>query len=159
MGLDFIRTRVVLLAALGGLALPAGADGGADSSASDSPDFRDAVQAIKAGRHADAIPLLERYTLQMNRDADGFNWLGYAYRHTGKLDRAFVSYKRALALDPTHRGAHEYIGEAYVLGGQRSEAEKHLKALADLCKASCEEYKDLKQAIDTGRVRVREQRQ
>lgn len=35
--------------------------------------------------------------------------------HSGQLDLAFKHYQRALQLDPRHLGAHEYIGEAYLM--------------------------------------------
>jgi hypothetical protein len=47
-------------------------------------------------------------------NADAQNLLGYAYRNQKKFDLAFKHYGEALRLDPKHKGAHEYIGEAYV---------------------------------------------
>jgi len=80
-------------------------------------------------------------------DADLHSDLGFASRKLGDLDRAFVHYRRALALDPRHRGAHEYIGEAYLLTGDLASAEKHLAALRDICLLPCEELKDLERAV------------
>jgi tetratricopeptide (TPR) repeat protein len=84
---------------------------------------------------------------QFDRDADGHNWLGYSYRKSGRLNEAFVHYKRALAIDRSHLGAHEYIGEAYLMANQPDEARKHLQRLAALCASSCEEYRHLDSAI------------
>ena len=80
-------------------------------------------------------------------DADAFNWLGYAYRKSGRLDPAFTAYRRALSIDPRHRGVHEYIGEAYLLAGQPDKAEEHLRTLASLCPDGCEQRSDLQKAI------------
>ena len=66
---------------------------------------------------------------------------------SGQLEPAFAHYKRALAINPTHLGAHEYMGEAYLMAGKPDQAEYHLRELARICAASCEEYADLKQAI------------
>jgi tetratricopeptide (TPR) repeat protein len=66
------------------------------------------------------------------------------------LAKAFEHYRRALRLDPQHKGAHEYIGEAYLMDHKPTEAEKHLAELARLCgNQSCEEYVDLAEAIKT----------
>ncbi|MEO7728595.1 MAG: hypothetical protein ABIS45_15175, partial [Burkholderiales bacterium] len=46
-------------------------------------------------------------------DADVYNPTGYANRKLGKYDEAFRNYKLALQKNPDHRGAHEYVGEAY----------------------------------------------
>jgi hypothetical protein len=52
-----------------------------------------------------------------------------------------------LRLDPQHRGAHEYMGEAYVLTGDKARAQQHLAALERICGKGCEEYQDLAKAI------------
>ena len=63
------------------------------------------------------------------------------------MDRAFEHYERALQLNPRHRGAHEYLGEAYLLVNDLPKAEVHLAALEKICLIPCEEYDDLKKAI------------
>ena len=65
----------------------------------------------------------------------------------GKLDLAFKHYGEALRLDPRHRGAHEYIGEAYLMKGDLAKAKEHLAQLDRLCFFGCTELTDLKQAI------------
>jgi len=35
----------------------------------------------------------------------------------GDLEQAFRHYHEAVRLNPEHRGAHEYIGEAYLAAG------------------------------------------
>ena len=59
----------------------------------------------------------------------------------------FKHYGEALRIDPKHKGAHEYVGEAYLLVGNVAKAKEHLAALDKLCFFSCEEYRDLKKAI------------
>lgn len=127
------------------------AAGSDDAYAAAPGPLQSAVDAIRAQRYDDAIKLLEPYTQRHTRDADGFNWLGYAYRKTGQLPLAFARYERALALDPKHRGAHEYIGEAYLQDGRPAQAEQHLQRLHELC-GSCDEYVELKQAIAAHRA-------
>ena len=65
-----------------------------------------------------------------------------------RLLKSFAAYRRALTLDPKHIGAHEYIGIAYVQSGQLDKAREHLAILDKLCSASCEEYRDLKEAVE-----------
>jgi len=129
-----------------------GGGGGTDDPNKQTGPYKDAMDAIEAGRYAQAVPILENWVLGHSHDADGFNWLGYAYRKTGKLDPAFKAYKRALGLDPQHRGAHEYIGEAYLMANQPDKAEYHAKVLAQLCPQSCEELADLRAAIAAHRA-------
>jgi tetratricopeptide (TPR) repeat protein len=81
--------------------------------------------------------------------ADVQNWLGFAQRKQGNLDAAFAAYDKALKLNPRHKAAHEYIGEAYLISGKLPQAEQHLAELQKLCTPiPCEEYKDLRRAVD-----------
>lgn len=83
-------------------------------------------------------------------NADAHNLLAYAYRKQGQPDlaRAFAHYKIALQLNPQHKGAHEYIGEAYLLDHKPEMAEHHLAALEQICgNRVCEEYLDLAHAL------------
>jgi tetratricopeptide (TPR) repeat protein len=132
-----------------------GSAGGAEAAFLQTQAYKDAVTAIKAGRYAQAIKLLEPYVLSNDGDADGHNWLAFAHRKTGNLDLAFRHYKRALAIDPQHRGAHEYIGEAYLMASQPEKAEAHAKTLAGLCREPCEELTDLRVAIAAYRASPR----
>ena len=60
---------------------------------------------------------------------------------------------QALRLNPRHRGAHEYIGEAYLMVDDVPKAEEHLAALKRICLIACEEYEDLEKAIADYRAR------
>jgi DNA-binding SARP family transcriptional activator len=71
------------------------------------------------------------------------------------LDPAFKHYQRALQLDPRHRGAHEYIGEAYLMVNDPAKAEEHLAALEKICLLPCEELDDLKRKIEEYRKKAR----
>ncbi len=75
------------------------------------------------------------------------NLLGYTFRNQRKFELAFTHYGMALKLDPNHRGANEYIGEAYLLTGNRAKAAEHLAALERICGRNCEEYQDLARAL------------
>ena len=113
------------------------------------PAYTQAVSALEAGQYKAAISLLEGVVARDERNADAYNWLAYAVRKDGDPARAIPIYQKALALDPKHRGAHEYIGEAYLMLGDLGSARQHLARLDALCFFGCSEYRDLKQAIET----------
>lgn len=145
---------IVAVALAAGSAVVAAAGGGGGSSGADddtlhsTPEYVAGITAINDRRWDDATKALERHIRLHYRDADAQNWLAYANRKAGRLDKAFEHYKLALAFDPRHLGAHEYIGEAYLQIGQVAEARKYLERLAALCGTQCEQYRDLAAAIE-----------
>jgi tetratricopeptide (TPR) repeat protein len=80
---------------------------------------------------------------------DYHNLYAYSLRKGGsaEMDLVFKHYNEALRIDPKHKGAHEYIGEAYLMVGNVSKAKEHLGQLDKLCFFGCSEYNDLKRAI------------
>ena len=82
-------------------------------------------------------------------NADYHNLYAYSLRKSGSkdMDLVFKHYNEALRLNPKHRGAHEYIGEAYLMVGNVGKAKEHLIQLDKLCFFGCSEYNDLKKAI------------
>lgn len=119
-----------------------------------APTAQERLQAARAAIDARdwraAITELEDAVFQEPRNADAHNLLAYSYRKqpAANLAKAFEHYRIALSLDPAHRGAHEYIGEAYLADRKPQEAERHLAALEKICGSrSCEEYLDLARAI------------
>ena len=127
-----------------------GGGGGADGPGGkvEDPEYTAGVKAIQAGRYGAAIPLLEGVVKRDGRNADAHNWLAYAVRKNGDPAASIPIYEKALALDPKHRGAHEYIGEAYLALGNLPKAKEHLGRLDKLCFFPCSEYKDLKKAVE-----------
>ena len=117
------------------------------------PDYAAGKKAIESKDWNAAIKSLSSAALRDTRNPDLQNYLGYAYRKAGDMDSAFKHYDQALQLNPRHRGAHEYVGEAYLLVGNLSKAEEHLAALQKICLIPCEEYGELKKAIDAYRGR------
>jgi tetratricopeptide (TPR) repeat protein len=137
---------VLTLSLPGPVRADAGSSGGMYTAPAD-PDFDRAKKEIKAKNWVAAIELLEKALARDPANAEIQNQLGFAERNRGNLDAAFKHYDRALALNPKHRGAHEYVGEAYLMTGNLAKAEEHLAVLDKLCFFPCEEYKDLKAAI------------
>ena len=82
-------------------------------------------------------------------NADYHNLYAYSIRKGANPDMnlVFKHYNEALRLDPRHRGAHEYIGEAYLMVGNLPKAKEHLSSLDKLCFFPCSEFSDLKRAI------------
>lgn len=119
---------------------------GAAAPAGDA-DFDAAFRAIKAQQWDEAARLLALAALRHPRSADVFNLLGFAHRKLGDLPASFRHYHRALEIDPEHRGAHEYIGEAWLMQGNVARARQHLRELDHLCQRVCEEYRLLERAI------------
>ena len=69
---------------------------------------------------------------------------------TGKWDsmvRVDSSIKKALQLDPRHKGALEYQGELFIKTNKKELAEKNLILLKNICGTSCSEYKKLEKAL------------
>ncbi|CAN0036083.1 unnamed protein product, partial [Phaeothamnion confervicola] len=83
------------------------------------------------------------------QDANYNNLYAYTMRKgpNPNMNLVFKYYNEALRIDPNHRNAHEYIGEAYLMVGNVAKAKEHLAVLDRLCTFGCEEYSDLKKAI------------
>ncbi len=119
----------------------------------EDPDFVSGKKAIDSKDWKGAIRAFTQVTNKHRDEPDGYNMLGYAYRKSGDVDNAFRYYNAALRLDANHKGAHEYIGEAFLMKNDIANAEKHLAALDRICGKGCEEYQDLAKAIDAHKKR------
>ena len=148
LGVSIALALGLLLAAVATRALAADAPGTSLPAQPQDPDYTAGVQAIKAGKFAAAIPLLEGVVARDATNADAYNNLAYAIRRNGDPARAIPLYQRALTIDPKHRGAHEYIGEAYLALDDVAKAKEHLARLDRLCFLPCSEYRDLKKAVE-----------
>ena len=126
------------------------------------------ADSTPAATPAPADPALERYTAASTRqdwgaaaaamrealsrdagNADFHNLYAYSLRkgQSPDMDLVFKHYNEALRIDPKHRGAHEYLGEAYLMVGNVAKAKEHLGTLDKLCFFRCAEFADLKKAI------------
>ena len=63
-------------------------------------------------------------------NASYHNLYAYSLRKSANPDMnlVFKHCNEALRIDPKHRGAHEYIGEAYLMVGNVAKAKEHLSA-------------------------------
>lgn len=133
-----------------GLSMPASANMGEDDSAgSSNPAWAEGKKAVESQDWPRAIELLSKLVQAEPDNADAHNFLGYAYRKKGIFEASFKHYNEALRLNPRHRHAHEYIGEAYLMVDNLAKAEQHLAELRKLCTPiPCEEYRQLSRAVD-----------
>lgn len=146
---------IVLLSA----ATWAGAAGGSDSdspstnwsagSKVEDPAVKPAKAAIAAGDFASAQLMLKAALASDPGNANLHNLYAYSLRKGANPDMqlVFKHYTEALRIDPRHRGAQEYIGEAYLMVNNPAKAKEHLAALDKLCFFGCDEYNELKKAI------------
>jgi len=83
------------------------------------------------------------------QNADYHNLYAYSVRKGPNPDMSLVfkEYNAALAIDPKHKGAHEYLGEAYLMVGNLDKAKEHLAQLDKICYFGCSEFNELKASI------------
>jgi len=109
-----------------------------------------ARDAIKRKEWKKSIAELTLAVREQPGNADAHNLLAYSYRKQASPDlaSAFEHYNTALRLNPRHLGAHEYIGEAYLMDKKPAKAEEHLAQIKTICgNTTCEEYEDLARSI------------
>ncbi|HAX92036.1 MAG TPA: hypothetical protein DCY07_07510 [Rhodospirillaceae bacterium] len=116
-----------------------------------TPKVQDPLAAARAAIDkkdwTEAITLLKDQTAKDPRNADAFNLLGFSQRNAGDMSSALTSYDKALALDPNHKGALEYLGETHLKLNDLPKAEALQARLKALCPQGCEELSDLDEAI------------
>lgn len=145
MSSGFRPLMIVLLA----LPIAALAADDPDAQRAADPVLQQAREATLREDYAAAAATLREAIAKAPDNADYHNLYAYALRKgpSPDMELVFRHYREALRLDPRHRGAHEYIGEAYLRVGDLAKAKEHLARLDRLCFFGCREYDELKQAI------------
>ncbi|MNF84804.1 Tetratricopeptide repeat protein [compost metagenome] len=113
-------------------------------SDADRTDY--AYRLAKDGRYEEALALLD--TLKEPDTAKALNYRGYATRKLGRTDEGIGYYLQSVKLDPQYAQVREYLGEAYVIKGRLDLAEEQLQQIKSICGSTCEEYRDLAEAIN-----------
>ena len=142
--------QILAVLAIGIFVMTGTAHAAGSSDAPEAKDLAEMVQArelIKGEHYNQAIPLLNKVIAQQPKNADALNLLAYSQRKTDDIQASLANYKKALAIDPSHKDAHEYIGELYLRMGDLANAEKHLERLDSICFLGCEQFDELKAAI------------
>jgi len=152
-----MKTSVLLPAAfalLSCLPLATGAAGGGGGGSEPPKPYVDPVvekanAEMDKGNWAGAQAMLRDALASNPGKADYHNLYAYSIRKGPNPDMSLVfkHYNEALRIDPRHRGAHEYLGEAYLMVGNLEKAKEHLATLDNLCFLPCSEYTQLKKAV------------
>jgi tetratricopeptide (TPR) repeat protein len=152
--MQYTMTRTNLISGLAGLAIlaaiPAGAwaMGSTSNDAASEPDpYKQAQSLIDDDKYQEAIPVLQKLIKDKGAYADALNLLGYSYRKSGDANDALEYYNQALAMEPKHLGANEYLGELYLELKQPDKAKERLAVLKGAC-GNCAEYKELASKIN-----------
>ena len=113
------------------------------------PAIEQATKAFSSKDWPQAQAVLRDALSRDPGNPDYHNLYAYSIRKGANPDMnlVFKHYNEALRLDPKHRGAHEYIGEAYLMVGNLPKAKEHLSSLDKLCFFPCSEFSDLKKSI------------
>jgi cytochrome c-type biogenesis protein CcmH/NrfG len=113
------------------------------------PAMEQAREALGRQDWMGAQKILSEAVARNPQDADAHNLYAYSIRKGANpaMDLVYRHYNEALRLNPKHRAAHEYLGEAYLMSGNVAKAKEHLAQLDKLCTFGCEEYSLLKKEI------------
>jgi tetratricopeptide (TPR) repeat protein len=146
MPTQILRRNFVCL--IGAAAIAPAAHASDSGSSPAAPDLTAVRAAIKAKNYDAALAQL-KVIVATSQHPDVYSLMGFALRKTGDRAQAMTYYRKALAADPTHKGALEYQGELYVEIGQIDNAKDNLAKLHKLCwPFGCEEQDDLKEDIE-----------
>jgi tetratricopeptide (TPR) repeat protein len=140
-------TACFAMGGMGGGGGGMGGYGGGNARSAGFDEYTTAVRLIHHEKYAEAVPYLNRALQEKPNNADVLNYLGYTHRMLGDYSGSLDFYQRALARDPDHKGAHEYLGELYLKMNQLASARSQLDELTRLCPDGCEEKDVLTKAI------------
>ena len=143
-----MRNSLILAVMMASFLSPSGfAAGSYDPPPNADERLKKAIKHIDREQFDRAISELRKAADLRPKSADIQNYLGFAYRKSGKLEASGNHYAKALELDPDHKGALEYQGELFLMTGTPEKARANLARLEDLCPSGCSELTDLKAAI------------
>jgi cytochrome c-type biogenesis protein CcmH/NrfG len=125
------------------------AAGDASTSKPADPVLERAADATSRNDWKGAQAILQQGLASNPNNADYHNMYAYNLRKGASPDMSLVfkHYNEALRIDPKHKGANEYLGEAYLMVNNLPKAKEQLAALDKLCFFSCKEYSELKKSI------------
>ena len=95
-------------------------------------------------KYEKAQKLLLKSNKKKPNKPDTLNYLGFTTRKLGDFAGGEKYYLQGLAINPTHIGINEYLGELYVATGRHNLAVERLEILKS---CNCKEYEQLKAII------------
>ena len=95
-------------------------------------------------KYEKAQKLLLKSNKKKPNKPDTLNYLGFTTRKLGDFAGGEKYYLQGLAINPTHIGINEYLGELYVATGRHNLAVERLEILKG---CNCKEYEQLKAII------------
>ena len=111
-------------------------------------EYKMAQASIAQADYSTAMTHLQNVLASTPDNADALNLMGFSERKMGKLDQSLEYYNKALALNPNHLGANEYLGELYLDMKDVKKAQERLAVLKNACGGTCTEYTELKDKIE-----------
>ena len=144
MRMPVLGLAVVCL--LGAAAIVPAAHAANNTPTVEVPDLSTVRAEIKAKKYDAALAELKVLVVNY-QTPDVYSLLGHALWKTGDWRQGMTYYDKALAIDPSHKGALEYQGELYIELGQLDLAKQNLAKLSHLCWFGCEEEDQLKAAL------------
>ncbi|MEM9573901.1 MAG: hypothetical protein AAF870_01585 [Pseudomonadota bacterium] len=116
-----------------------------EKSSMNDADLLDNGRALAyAERFDEAIAVLSKIEI---RDAEVLNYLGYATRNAGDVEKGLSFYRAALDLDPDYTLARSYMGQALLNKGDRRGALIQLDEIEKRVGSETREYKMLAHAL------------
>lgn len=157
----FTAAAAALIASGPAMAMAGGGGGGyGNFNATTTPTFDDysvAQRLIRHEEYAKAIPHLMAALQKHPKNADILNYLGYTHRMVGvseadaargnDFNLSLSFYQAALAIDPGHKGVHEYLGELFLAMNDLNAAHREMNQLVILCPEGCDERAALNKAL------------
>ena len=107
-----------------------------------------ASNLIRDEKYPGAIKLLLQVVRSEPDNADGWTLLAYSLRKSGDLAGAHEGYDKALALNPNHVYARQYLGELLLLEGDLSGAVEQLAVITARCYGTCPPLDELTARIE-----------
>ena len=147
---------LLLIILLSANSFSAGSSGG--DSGSMKSNYEKAVSYIKKAKkfeqkeklekankeYAKAQKLLLKSNKKKPNKVNTLNYLGFTTRKLGDFEGGEKYYLQGLAINPSHIGINEYLGELYVATGRHNLAVERLEVLKS---CNCKEYDQLKAII------------
>ena len=119
---------------------------GGTSSMGEDP-YRTAIRLIHHEKYAEAIPYIDQAAVDKPQNANVLSYAGYAHAKIGEYGTSLDYLQKALAQDPDHKAARQYLGEDYLAMHNLTAANTQLTELARICPSGCDEKDALTKEI------------